>query len=104
MAGLEDQLTITISFGSPKEGNGPGDDLGPFFVPGEDLMTKAEADYTTGDGKQTCGSCLHYGAGSCNLVAGGISPEMVCDYWESELEADVVEIQQGQSGRHRVKK
>lgn len=102
MAGLEDQLTITITIGN---GNGPGgNDPGPFFADGE-LVTKAEAEYraSTSD-TESCGACVHYSNASCDLVAGGISPEMVCDLFDPEAEADVVEIQQGQTGRRRVKK
>lgn len=38
--------------------------------------------------EKECASCLHYGVSDCDLVAGIIDPEYVCDWWE-DSEADV---------------
>lgn len=49
--------------------------------------TKAEANYRGADSEELCGNCLHFEHDCCNLVAGRISADCVCDLWEVGPEA-----------------
>lgn len=69
----------------------PGEDPtsgNPGLGPGTSAYTKDEVGYRKAtDSAQSCGSCVHFvrkaqqslGLGLCDLVAGQISPNAVCD-------------------------
>ena len=49
----------------------------------EDRGTKAEAHYRPmEEPDQQCGNCDHYSSGRCEIVAGSIDPDYVCDWWK----------------------
>lgn len=53
-------------------------------------MTKTpqEVNLTNAVGSPCCGNCVMYRGGSCTLVTGLITPNLVCDKWEPGTERD----------------
>lgn len=69
--------------------------------------TKAEVNYRQGDENGECGDCKHFdGTSKCDIVAGRISPTMVCDKYEAGEKQpddpnhpDAADIAEGESGQ-----
>jgi hypothetical protein len=63
--------------------------ISPDPTPG-DKATKAEAHYHIQepdrpdfDETVRCGTCVHFNMTRCQIVAGFIDPNYVCDYWDA---------------------
>lgn len=44
-------------------------------------LAKSAVNYRDATGNQKCGNCDNYSSGSCDIVAGSISPTDTCDKW-----------------------
>lgn len=61
-------------------------------------QTKAEANYRTADGSESCSGCQHFdGSSSCDIVSGNISPNGVSDNYEPAESAQSESSSDGQS-------
>jgi hypothetical protein len=47
-------------------------------------LAKSAVNYRVATGNQKCGNCDNYSSGSCDIVAGSISPTWTCDKWTAE--------------------
>lgn len=48
------------------------------------MVSKETVNYRAATGSRSCGNCIMFHSGMCDLVKGKISPEDTCDRWEAK--------------------
>lgn len=85
-SGLGKQLANAVKSGDSKQALSLAESLLSNSEKVETKLTKNEANYRHAESDKDCEACKYFHMSSCDIVAGEIRPNDVCDKWEADAQ------------------